>query len=248
MQLTADLYVNDIVTDTLDFLRIGTEFQDLGGYDETRAVKVLNEILAAMSANGSSLPFFYAYDFTTTAGKSKYYIGQGPLADANQPYLVDVAFINLFYSELCYNVEIINDLQAFLTARATNIQFLPAQARVYLEQDSLGNTYTVVDFLYPPDQAYLVTLRAKPQLTQIGPTSTIVGLPMYYRSYLKYELARKLIPYYGREDVWTPFVEKDYTEIKETILGSVKKDLSVITGPALLSSNAGYVWRLGVRK
>lgn len=247
MQIQATLYVNDVVTDALDFLRIGTQFTPLSGYDEERGVKVLNEVLAEMNANAIELPYFYDTTFSTVVNQQRYLIGTGALADVNQNYLVDVSFVTVTYDSVRRPVRIIQDLEALANYVPQNLQTLPGSVRVYHENDVEGDTYTVLDFFYPANGVYTISVRGKPYLAQVGFTDTIGFLPIYYRSFLKLEVARRLAPYYGLENIWTPQAEALYQESLATIQNSTTMDLSVNTDDSMLQNWAyGWGWRLGV--
>jgi hypothetical protein len=247
MQRTAELYVNDLVTSALDLIRITSVDMPISGYDEEQAVKVLNKILTRMNGNGSVVPYFYDIEFNLTTGQDKYYIGTGDEADIEQKPFSDVAFVNLTYSEMLYPVGIITDAQALMTPKVIAQTFLPAKCRVYRENDANGDTYTVLHFLYAPDQAYLCSMRGKPYLDQINVASTIVDLPIYYRAFLELEMARRLVPIYGREDNWTTYLQAMYEEERDMLMATIEKDMDVQLSTALMP-RMRYLWstRLGV--
>ena len=249
MQTTSRLYVNDIITDAFDFIRIGTEFTNLTGRDEERGLKLINELLSEFNADGGRLPFFTTISFPLVALKQRYLIGLGPEADVNEPYMIEVIFVNLLNAGLRYSVDIISDMQALSTTTEQITAFLPGWVRVFKENDDLGNTYTVLQFLHAPDQDYTCEVRGKPKVLDVGLTDDLTYFPKYYHTYIKLELARRLIPYYGREDAWTTMTERMYQESIDTIRASVKHELEVVPGDALLYRE-GYLFgsTLGVRR
>lgn len=248
MGTNVTMYMNDIVQNALKYIRVVTEFAPIAPFDETLGVKVLNEILTEMSATTAEIPYFYDYTFNVVASQKKYYIGQGSLADVSRPYFTDVSFINILYVQLSYPVDIITDQEALSTITNTQITFLPPQARVYWENGSDGVTYTVIDFLYAPDQTYQCKVRGKPTIGQEVPTGAIVELPVYYYAWLKMETARRLIPYYGREDAWTDHEERMYQEALQKVRASIELDLEVAVSDALMPRDRlVYGSRLGVR-
>lgn len=250
MQLTASpLRVNTIVGEALAKARITSEFIPINAYMEAIGVQELNIVLARFNMTALKSPFYYDITFNLVPNQNKYYIGFGPLADVVAPYMRDVAFINLLFTGLLYPVTIISDLEALYTVVQTDIVFLPAKARIYFENDSLGETYTVLNFLNAPDQPYPCQLRGKPYVPQVVFSDTIRVLPEYYYEYLVMETAFLLAIREGRDDVLNSesFI-MHRQQISNEIASSTEKDLEALTGQALLPQNR-YIWgsRLGVR-
>lgn len=246
MDISINLNVQDLVQDSLDFIRIASQFNNFSGYDLERGTKLLNEIIAEMNATSAQLPFYYSLKFDIIVNQAKYLIGQGPDADVIHNYLNNVTYVNVFYSNIRYPVTIIEDYDALSTAIQQNITFLPSNARIYLQNDDAGNTYTVLDFLFPPDQTYVCEIRGKPTLNVLTINDTIYDLPLYYRSYLRMELGKRLIPYYGQDAVWTDNVEQQYQVSKKIIRSNVELDLRVRTNSALMNYPGPYAYKLGI--
>lgn len=247
MQITSTLYVNDIVNDALRFLRQSTQFRALSGYDEELGIKMLNEVLADLSGSGSALPFFVDISFNTVASQQKYYIGNGPVGTVTTDYLPLVAFINITEDGERLPVKIISDKEALSAYVSTTIEGYPGAARVYFENDTLGITYTIIDFLYTPEKVYAVTVRGKPSVAQVGLTTILTGMPLYFRSFLKLATARKLVNYFGIAQAWTKLSESQYQEALQLVERSVEKDLEVVGDSALLRNGYyNYFWNLGV--
>lgn len=248
MQITADLYVNSLVNDAFEFIRVKSKFRTFDGQDELRGVLLLNEILAEFNASNNKNAFYYTTNLTVNSSKKKYYIGLGSLADVVQSYFTELSFINVIRNNYSYEVRIINDYEMLHPYRVTDMLTFPQEARVYKENDNTGATYTIVDFAYYPDSTYVCNLRGKLYIPQVTTTSEIVQLPMYYRSYLRMELARRLLGYYGLQELWTDKDQLLYNDCKKIIESASEMDLSVRTGRALCQFNTNYFWsRLGVR-
>lgn len=247
--ITIDMYANSIVTDALTCIRVVTPFNALTGDDEATGMRMLNSILTLLNTTSATLPFFYDYHFNTEFGRNKYYFGQGELSEIEINYPIDIPYINLFYGQSKYPVSIITDAMALSTMIQTekNYTFLPSQARVYKEQDPLGITYTVIDFLYPPDQIYQAIFRGKPSLNQAGINDYISQLPAYFHEYLRLQLAYKLAPLYGRDDQWTPMLEAQRVDAEITVMGGNIVDLDVKSIEPLTYCGRYYSSRLGVR-
>lgn len=230
MSFESTMLVNSIITDALETIRVATPHKALSAADESRGSNSLNSLLLSMNKSTSEIPYYYDYTVTLTANKQKYFIGEGNLADFNQPYWVDVPFINIDFVSTLYPVRIISDQEALSSAISVTTSFLPAFCRVYREQDTAGITYTVINFLYPPDQDYTLQVRAKPVIAQKSdPSLTIVDLPDYYREFLRLELARRLAPYYGKNMMFAGGTDlrTQWQEEKDGILASVESDMEV---------------------
>lgn len=230
MYTTADLYVNALCNDALAYLRIDTR-QTLGvSYDLTRALSILNELLATLNSNNSKIPFFYSYDFQIVSGQTKYYIGTGPLADIVMPYIVYMPYITVDWGSGTYPIKIVTDSFVYDAFKPSITGNYPSVARVYKEQDTEGNTYTIIDLMYNPSVNYNAHFRGKPMLSQCELNDTLVALPMFFKRYLKLQLAKWLVPYYDKQGVlWSDMDEMELIKAEKVIKSSVELDMDVQT-------------------
>jgi hypothetical protein len=96
--------------------------------------------------------------------------------------------------------------------------------------------------IYPgPSQQYDLFIYGKFTLPLLTAGSTLNTLPLYYKRYLKYALARELAPYKGRSSAWDEKLEGRYQELRDQMESVSTMDLVID------SANESYLngsWRL----
>lgn len=100
--------------------------------------------------------------------------------------------------------------------------------------------------LYPaPSQFYTFYCRGKFQMSTLSSNDTLEGLPEYYELYLLYAVAKYVSKFKGRGSAWTPDLEADYRELKDTIEAASEVNLS-ISGDEQSLLNGAWRVRAGI--
>lgn len=182
----------DIISGALYAISSVTPGEAINGSELGYALGVLNNVLAAWSAENLQAPFRTVESFPLTIGKASYTIGQSGTPDFNTVRPDYVTFVwrrdanGLDYWLIDYTKEQYNSVFQ------KTLQGLP-QWYYYDAQYPNG-----VLNLYPTDvQADTLFIESLKPIAQFSSTTATMALPGEYFEDLKYSLAERLAPEYG---------------------------------------------------
>lgn len=181
---------NDIVSGALRAISSIMPGEAIPGGEAEVALGVLNNMLAAWSADNFMPPFRTLESFPLVVGQSSYTIGSGANFSTVRPDYVTYVF-RRDSNNLDYPLAPLTKEQ-YDSVLQKNLSSLP-QWYYYDTQYPNG-----VIYLYPADvQADTLYIESTKPINQFSSLSASMNLPGEYFECLKYQLARRLVPEYG---------------------------------------------------
>ncbi len=108
------------------------------------------------------------------------------------------------------------------------------------------DTNIVKATLYPaPSQFYRFYARGKFQKSILTSNDTLEGLPEYFELFFLYAVAKYVSKFKGRGSAWTPDLEEEYRELKDTMEAASEVNLS-ISGDEQSLLNGAWRTRAGI--
>ena len=220
--------VKQFVEDSYQLISASSPTVPLQGNDMSKGVQFLNELIAYYSADGLLLTISQQVDFVLPIGQEFITFGDpsivpppdvpsGRLANCEDMWLtlegVTYPLIdesrNVFYASYKYDPQV--GLPRFIIIRndvdRTTVRFYPAASQVYD-----------------------VSVYGKFEPASLTENSDMSGFPLYQIRFLKLALAKDLSLYKGRAQAWTPRLEAQYVEAKQTIESVSSYNLTIDVG------------------
>lgn len=238
--MSASLSVNDLIIRAFATLGIYAPYKTVSGTDTLTGLFHLNELLDYFQHNGLYIPFFTDINFTMTVGQDEYVISQDVAADVTSNPIIELDYVNIFYNDVSYPVEIVSYAQVDLNIRNTQVNSRPN--RVVLQKNV--DTSKVI-FYQRPDLSYDCRIRGKIYLSNVLLQDDLSGIPGYYHRFMRYMLARELKDIYKSEN-WTPDQEQKYQEMLKEIKNAADFPLSIDKNPTFGTRTSVQDSRIGV--
>ena len=231
--------VNNLINMALKMVRADQTFADNNDDNVEDALKLVNTILQSFNGTGMLIPFWIVNTFTLTPQQRYYTIGELLGASLVTAPFIQIDYVNIIYNQIRWPVLIQNDL-AFLG----NSISLTAVGRPGWVRIERYDTYSELEFLPPPDFAYVCEIRGKKEKFNVQ-LEDYIDLPGWYFDFFQLNLARKLNSYFGYGQ-WDPEQEKEYQEQRIAVTAAAKQDLSIQTKPPIYTGRGVNIYNLGV--
>jgi len=244
--------VNDFVQDAYQLISASSPTVPLHGNDMLKGVQFLNELIQDYSS--SSLMLTIAKKIELTAQIGQLFV---TFADAGfvppTSWATDPRYGTTLPS---YSGGRLTNLErAWLSSDGVDYPLIDEDRGVffgsykYFPQIGLPRfaiitndlDYTTMQIYPGPSQQYQLFVYGKFALPLILEGGTLDTLPLYYKRYLKFALARDLAYYKGRSKAWDSKLEAMYEEAKDNMESVSTTDLVIDSG------NESYLngsWRL----
>ena len=244
--------VNDFVQDCYQLISASSPTVPLHGNDLQKGIQFLNELISYYSSSSLMLPIAKKIELTAQ-------IGQLFLTFASPGWVPPASFVgNPAYGLTLpsYNGGRLTNLErAWLSLDGVDYPLIDEDRGVffgsykYFPQLGLPRfaiitndlDYTTLQ-LYPgPSQLYSVFIYGKFELQPVVSGGVLSNLPLYYKRFLKFAVARDLAFYKGRSTAWDAKLEAMYQEAKDDMESVSTMDLTID------SANESYLngsWRL----
>lgn len=244
--------VNDFVQDSYQLISASSPTVPLQGNDMSKGVQFLNELIQDYSS--SSLMLTIAKKIELTVQINQLFV---TFADAG--FIPPANWINNpYYGQTLpsYSGGRLTNLErAWLELDGVDYPLIDEDRGVFFGSykffPQLGLPrfaiitndldYTTMQIYPGPSQQYQIFIYGKFSLPIITEGSTLSTLPLYYKRYLKFALARDLAYYKGRSKAWDSKLESMYQEAKDNMESVTTQDLVID------SANESYLngsWRL----
>lgn len=161
---------------------VGREFADVTTTETIDGLQWLNEILSEKSINGSLIPYYTHYEFTTVAGDSIYEV----------PSLIEITAMTFNLNNVRFSMirDTVNNF--FGNDRVDDVQSLPFH--YYAERQTDGMT---IYLYFVPVQPFLMKITGNFAFAKIPNVNTTLTYNDFYFKYLKYELANAISDQYN---------------------------------------------------
>jgi hypothetical protein len=159
--------------------------------DYAACLEYLNNLGDSWSAEGLLIFAYSREEFTLTAGKTSYTIGDGGDFDTDRPASIDSAQVQYPNSDVDYHVEIVPQNEY----ERQSLKTVLGQPTImfYNPGYPLGTCF----FYYTPDQAFVVRLNMRARLGEFTNIASTVSFPEEYRRALVFNLAVDIANMYG---------------------------------------------------
>jgi hypothetical protein len=162
---------------------LSRDFETISATQAVDGLELLNDVLAEKSISSALIPYYSHTVFNTVAGQEEYVI----------PNLVDITQLTFNIGDVRY--QMIRDTQKryFGSGRVDDIESLPFH---YYAERQLGGMRFYLYFV--PDQDFEMKVTGKFALSELGQFDDLdLVFDRFYKSYLKYFLAKRLCDFYG---------------------------------------------------
>ncbi len=244
--------VNDFVADSYQLISASNPTAPLQGNDLSKGIQFLNELIQAYGSSSLMLTIAKKIELTVQIGQLFVTFADAgfvpptawtgdtaygtPLPSYSQGRLTNLerAWLNL--DGVDYPL-IDEDRGVFFGSYKYFPQLgLPRFAIITNDLD-----YTTMQIYPGPSQQYQLFIYGKFAIPTLVAGATLDTLPLYYKRYLHFALARDLAFYKGRSSAWTEKLEAMYQEAKDDMESVSAMDLVID------SANESYLngsWRL----
>lgn len=201
MQLIRDAYF------TIGMLNPQTP---LTSFQEKQGLNLLNCEIQSMNGSGMNIPYFSEYTFNMVGGKQQYTFGRLNTCDEQTNRFVSIDYIDYILNTVQYWVKVDSTKEWKTPYRqVANLNPSPPN-ECFVDQQ---RDQTVINFYYPPDQAYSCTIRGKQVLDEFTPNTQALNVPPYFYKLFKYILAAELSRTYPGPSVWTDAHQKQLDKL-----------------------------------
>ena len=211
----------------------------LHGDDLSTGIDTLNELLESFSATGLNITVARTESCPIIIGQQEVILGSPtdtPTPDITVGRLANYEEAWLILEGVTYPLVNIAR-EEFLSAwKYEPLQSLPRFTIVYFDVD-----VTRIRLFPAPSQGYEFFIRGKFQLPTLDSNDDISIVPMYYRMFLKYALARDLADTKARAGAWNDKLEKRYQELKRDIEAASEVNVALVGERESLLNGA---WRV----
>ena len=244
--------VNDFIQDSYQLISASSPTVPLQGNDMSKGIQFLNELIQDYSSSSLLLTIAQKIELTVQ-------INQLFVTFADTGFVPPASWTgNPYYGTTLpsYSGGRLTNLErAWLTLDGVDYPLIDEDRGVffgsykYFPQLGLPRfaiitndlDYTTMQ-LYPgPSQQYQIFIYGKFSLPLVTEGGTLDTLPLYYKRYLKFALARDLAFYKGRSKAWDQKLEGMYQEARDNMESVTTADLVID------SANESYLngsWRL----
>ena len=213
--------VRQLVRKSLLLIGAISSAETVGSTESTDALETINNILQSWSLSGHLIYSKTIETFSLVASQASYTIGVGGNFNTTNPVMIEQA--SIVDNSVEYPLEIISSQEYAQISSKTLTSQLPSS--LYFNRGVTTSTIYLYPIASTANQIKLYSLKPFTEFTTISDT---VSLPTGYENALKYALAVKLAPEYGK--MASPDV------VKEAI--NSKRELERInTDPLFLSSD-----------
>jgi len=219
-----DKNVNDLVISAFKLLGLYNEGRVPPSHRILEGIDILNEKVAQYEKESVLIPFNTTFSFTSTVGKSDYYISRDAGADVDYDKPCTISYLQLRYDNLLYPMVKIAENQyrkSFIAENTTGRPYL-----WFMQRGDTGSTLTI----YPkPSLPYEIIIKGKFKMKNWVANDTFTDIDPAYYNFLKHEIARELHKYYptGR---WDALMEEDYNNLKSLFKSENDRDCSLNLG------------------
>lgn len=215
--------IRQFVRDAYSLINPGSPTQTLHGDDQSRAIAILNRLLAHQSTTGLLDTIDKEVTFNIVAGTQTVTFGDSASgADVTEGYLNNIytAYITLGGTDYA-----LNNISRAIFNESYKYGPLTGLPRFYF----LDNSPTLSTMrLYPgAAQAYDLKVSGKFAKTELTSNDTTAILPDYSLRFYQLALARDLAFYKGRSSAWTPELQALYKEASDTMIAQTPVNLKV---------------------
>lgn len=244
--------VNDFVQDSYQLISASSPTVPLQGNDMSKGIQFLNELIQDYSSSSLLLTIAQKIELTVEIGQLFVTFADAgfvpPTSWATDPYYGNTLpsysggrLTNLERAWLSLDgvtYPLIDEDRAVFFGSYKYFPQLGLPRYVILTNDL---DYTTMQIYPGPSQQYQLFVYGKFTLPLITEGGTLNTLPLYYKRYLKFALARDLALYKGRSEAWTEKLEAMYQEARDGMESVSTTDLVID------SANESYLngsWRL----
>lgn len=230
--------MNDIIRLSY-FLTSSFTFEHVPSADEISFGLTVANLIISSDPTGALIPYFKNISWTLTPNQEKYTLapeGTIPEPDVFTNKIVDISTGYITLNKVNYPIKSLTGYEYF---GITNREIVQAVPRSYFWQNTIENTTEF--YLYPrPDKNYEITLQAKTDLDDLTLYTPVTQVPNYYKQYLVYAIAKQLINY-RPSSVWNQDKENEYQRLRQVIISSSKKELTIVTIQSRQFRNRGTI-------
>lgn len=204
-----------IIEGALRAITVLSRGMPLAAEDANDAFAALNLMLASWNSRKSPVLARTRVTHTLTSGTATYTIGSGATIDAARPLAIDAAFLR--ESDRDYGLRVMgSDRYDSIAYKAT-----PGRpGRIYYEP---GPSTGTIRLDKAPSSAYVLHLTTLAPLTAVASLDTEIGMAAEAEDAIKYNLAVRMAPEYGREASRTvQILARDTLADYETWVGSFR--------------------------
>lgn len=226
--------IMQLVRDAYFLTSIINEQNPLSAAQFTSGVSILNYEINSRNSTGMKIPYFTEYTFNLTPGKADYSFGQLSTSDEITNRFVSIDYIDYICNGVQYYVRVDSTKEWKQTFRqVTNLQPAPPQ-ECFVNQN---RDETVISFYFPPDQAYVCTVRGKQVLDQFTSTGEVLNVPPYFYKLFLYVLGAELSRRYPGVAVWTDAHQKELMKLLSDQDMNNQVNLDIKSGVAMLGAS-----------
>ena len=232
----------DIVIDSIRMTgEYAQEGEDIPGWVQTRALRLLNQLLNNRSVYGVKIPLYTPTSFTMTVGKNSYEFSKLDTADVDSRPIVKVAFASININGAIYPVSVVSYDKYYKAYFSENTQGRPQN--VLLKR---GIDKSELMFYPAPSSGYTCDLQLKVKIDLLESQDILDELPDYWIDFLKYSLCKRQSPFFP-SSVWTQSMQDDFEQLRDDVLNAADYDLSsnidnvLLDGGDWLGDNLGVI-------
>lgn len=211
---------------------------DLSSLQQSEGLDSLNELLADLGSEGIYIPYEDSIDFNLVANQEDYVIDMvTPGATLTHQPIVKLNYVNITLGNATIPIDIITSGTYYGNNRIVTGQSIP---QVVLLTKSLNSSK--LSFYYKPSQNYPCNVIAQFQMGDVAGTDLLTTIPIIYRRFLRFALAREFSGIYQGLDMPQTYLS-EYDRLFEKIKSNSRPTMESKRNPFFQGSS----WNQDIR-